>query len=74
MQTIVGRSRETALLVAALESSPGSGVYEIDERLRVEEVSLGNDQEISTARLSVRLDESFDTAAATSQAAAAPSG
>ncbi len=62
MSSAVGRSRDTELLVGALETSPGSGVFEVDDRLRVEEVSLGTDAEISTARMSVRLDDEFDTA------------
>ncbi|MEE9293514.1 MAG: hypothetical protein V3W34_00915 [Phycisphaerae bacterium] len=64
MQSVYGRSRETSLLVAAVETSPGSGVFEVDDRLRVEAVTLDSDEHISTARLSVRIDESFDTAAA----------
>ena len=64
MGTAVGRSRRTEHLVAALETSPASGVFEVDDRLRVERVSLGSDAYISTAHLSVRLDADFDTAAA----------
>ncbi len=70
MSCAIGRSRGTELLVAALETSPASGVFEVDDRLRVEEVSLGSDAEISTARLSVRLDADFDTAAARGRYAA----
>ena len=55
MQSVSGRSRETSLLVAAVETSPGSGVFEVDPRLRVDEVILGSDERISTARLSVRI-------------------
>ena len=64
METVVGRSRRTEHLVAALETSPGSGVFAVDERLSVEAVTLGSDADISTAEVSVRLDETFDTAAA----------
>ena len=59
-----GRAGQTETLVAALETSPGSGVFEVAQRLRVEEVTLLSDERISTARLSVRLDNDFDTAAA----------
>lgn len=58
------RSSRAELLVAALETSAGSGVFVVDDRLRVEEVTLRSDENISTARLSVRLDSDFDTAAA----------
>ncbi len=59
-----GRAGRTQTLVAAVETSPGSGVFAVDERLRVDEVTLLSDEHISTARLSVRLDNDFDTAAA----------
>ncbi len=59
-----GRALESELLVAAVEASPGSGVYAADDRLRVDDVTLGIDERISTARFSVRLDATFDGAAA----------
>ena len=59
-----GRSGQAETVVASLETSPGSGVFVVDDRLRVEEVNLRSDDAISTARLSVRLDQNFDTAAA----------
>ena len=58
------RSAATETLIVALERSPGSGVFVVDERLRAEEVLLAGDETISTARIAVRLDETFDTAAA----------
>lgn len=58
------RSSRAELLVTSLETSAGSGVFVVDDRLRVEEVTLRSDENISTARLSVRLDADFDTAAA----------
>jgi hypothetical protein len=51
-------------LAAALETSPGSGVFEGDERLRVEEVRLRSDGDVSTATVSVRLDDGFGMAEA----------
>lgn len=59
-----GRSGGVETVMAAVETSPGSGVFAIDDRLRVEEVNWGVDESIGTARLSVRIDDSFDTAAA----------
>ena len=64
------RSDRAELLVASLETSAGSGVFVVDDRLRVEEVTLRSDEEISTARLSVLLDADFDTAAARARYAA----
>jgi len=59
-----GRSRRAETVLATVETSPGSGVFEVDERLRVEQVDLRSDATMSTARLVVRLDSDFDTAAA----------
>jgi len=59
-----GRSRRADAVLASVETSPGSGVFEVDERLRVEEVDLRSDATMSTARMAVRLDSDFDTAAA----------
>jgi hypothetical protein len=64
MADYCGRAGQTQTLVAAMETSPGSGAFGVDERLRVDEVTLLSDEHISTARLSVRLDNDFDTAAA----------
>ena len=47
-----------------VESSPGSGVFRVDERLRADEVLVGSDDTISSARISVRLDNDFDLYAA----------
>jgi hypothetical protein len=70
MSDETGRSRTTQTLVAMLETSPGSGVYAVDDRMSVEEVTLGSDERLSRARISVRLDAEFDTAAARSRYAA----
>ncbi len=70
MQVIVGREREVELVTASVETSPGSGVFEVDDRLRVEEVRIGSDGDLSTARFTVRLDNTFDTAAARARYAA----
>lgn len=64
MNRLVGRSRASRLPVASLETSPGSGVFEVDERLSVMDVTLDSDEAVSTARLAVRLDEQFDAALA----------
>lgn len=54
------RSAPAERLVAAVETTIGSGVFEWDDRLRVEEVRQRSDQAISSARVSVRVDDTFD--------------
>jgi len=60
MRTCVERSWAVAPIVVEVETSVGSGAFAVDDRLRVEWISLGSDHVISTARVSVRLDDSFD--------------
>jgi hypothetical protein len=54
------RASRVSILVAEVETSPGSGDFAPDERLRVDRLELGVDDTISTARLAVCLDDSFD--------------
>ena len=56
------RSRLIETLLVEVESAPGSGHFVVDDRLRAEEVTLGCDDTISTAKISVKLDNDFDTA------------
>ena len=51
-------------LVVEFEASPSSGVFRVDERAQVEEVTLTSDDAVSSARVAVRLDNHFDAAAA----------
>ncbi len=67
MKAQIGRSRQATALIGMLETSPGSGVFAADERLRVSDVSMRSDADISTARFDVQLDNGFDTAAARSR-------
>ncbi len=67
MQAQIGRSRQAVTLTASVETSPGSGVFVADPRLRVSEVTLQSDADISTARFDVLLDNDFDVAAARSR-------
>lgn len=64
MAVSCGRIQGVELLVVTVETSPGSGVFAVDERLSVSEVTLGSDAVMSTARIHVRLDAEFDAAAA----------
>ncbi len=54
------RSEPAERLLAAVETVYGSGQFEVDERLRVEEVFQQADQAISSAVFSVRMDDTFD--------------
>lgn len=58
MQT---RSERAERLLVAVESAVSSGEFRVDERLRVEEVRQRSDQAVSAARISVRLDDDFDS-------------
>ncbi|NLX12496.1 MAG: hypothetical protein GXY44_02435 [Phycisphaerales bacterium] len=54
------RSEPAERLLAAVETAYGSGQFEVDERLRVEEVFQRADRAISSAVFSVRMDDTFD--------------
>ncbi|MCP4590802.1 MAG: hypothetical protein GY842_08655 [bacterium] len=58
------RVERPGLLVAEFEAAPSSGVFRVDERLRVEEVIVGCDDRVSEARVAVRLDDQFDAVSA----------
>jgi len=58
------RSERWQPLVVEFEASPSSGVFCVDERLRVEEIILQSDEKVSSARVAVRLDDEFDSVAA----------
>ncbi len=60
MSKPVQRSQCAERVVVEVETSPGSAAFRVDERLRANEVVLGSDDTISSARISVRLDDSFD--------------
>lgn len=55
------RSAPGERLLAAIETATGSGAFELDDRLRVEEVHERADRAFSTATLSVRVDDTFDS-------------
>ena len=55
------RSGLAERLLVGVESVFGSGEFRVDERLCVEEVRQRGDQAVSTARISVRLDDDFDS-------------
>jgi len=59
MAAPVERSQLVARFVVEVETSPGSGQFAVDERLRAEQVELGSDERIGSARISVRLDAGF---------------
>jgi len=52
-------SQPAARLVVERETSPGSGQFEVDERLRVAEICLGSDLALPSAVIVVRTDASF---------------
>ena len=54
------RSEKIATVEVWVETSPGSGTFERDDRLRVDEVETVIDGRLSEAKLSVRLDRDFD--------------
>lgn len=54
------RSEYAESLVVEVETSPGSDAYTVDGRLRVEDVQLAADADISSAVVSVQLDDAFD--------------
>lgn len=64
MSTMTSRSQQTRRLLAGVETAFGSGAFRIDDRLRVEEVVQKSDQAISSAIISVRIDDDFDSAEA----------
>lgn len=51
-------------LLVGVETAHGSGSFDVDARLRVEEVREGSSRVFSIARISVRLDDAFDSAEA----------
>ncbi len=55
------RSERAERLLVAVETSPGSGDFQVDDRLRAEEMWQRSDSAISTARIAVRLDDAFDS-------------
>lgn len=54
------RSENAQRLLVSLETAPGSGEFELDPRLRVEEVRQRADRAISSARLSLQIDDEMD--------------
>jgi hypothetical protein len=58
------RSTSQPPLLVEAETSPGSGEFAVEERLRPDEVEMGSDTSIASATISVRLDNNFDGAAA----------
>ena len=58
------RSERQPLLIVEHEVSPGSGVFRVDARLAVEELTLVTDDQLSSAKVAVRLDDTFDVRAA----------
>ncbi len=61
MGVIRSRSELAERLLVGLETAFGSGDFRVDERLRVEEVWQRSDRAISSARISVRLEDDFDS-------------
>jgi len=55
------RSERAERLLVAVETSPGSSDFRVDERLRAEEVWQRCDSALTTARIAVRLDDAFDS-------------
>lgn len=51
-------------LLVEVETSPGSGEFAVEERLRADDVEVGSDTSIASATVSVRLDNDFDGVAA----------
>lgn len=60
MSRMHDRSESAERIAVWVETSVGSGTFELDERLRADEVTLRSDMEMSTAKISVRLDDGFD--------------
>jgi len=60
MGTMWQRFEPAERLCVSVETSPGSGVFRVDERLLVEQVHQRCDAAISTARVRVRIDDAFD--------------
>jgi len=61
MGAMQSRSERGERLLVSVETAPGSGDFRVDERLRAEEVWQRSDQAISTAEISVRIDDAFDS-------------
>jgi len=61
MGAMQSRSQRGERLLVGVETAPGSGDFRVDERLRAEEVWQRCDQAISTAEISVRIDDAFDS-------------
>lgn len=55
------RAQRAERLLVGLETAAGSGLFDLDERLRVEEVRQHADVSPGSATLSVRLDADFDS-------------
>jgi len=64
MSVMRSRSQPAERLLVGVETAYGSGQFQVDERLGVEEVRQRSDQAISTATISVRVDDDFDSAEA----------
>ena len=61
MKAIESRSEQVERLLVGVETAHGSGDYRVDARLRVDEVWQRSDRSFSTATLSVRVDDEFDS-------------
>ncbi len=61
MSIMRSRSQRAERLLVGVETAYGSGEYQVDERLRVEEVRQRSDRVFSTATISVRIDDEFDS-------------
>jgi len=61
MGVLCSSSQPAERLLVGVESAYGSGDFQVDERLRVEEIHQRSDGGISTATISVRIDDEFDS-------------
>ncbi|UCD28526.1 MAG: hypothetical protein JSV03_15830 [Planctomycetota bacterium] len=61
MSGLRSRAELTERLLVGVETAYGSGDFQVDDRLRVEEVCQRSDQTISSAIISVRIDNDFDS-------------
>jgi hypothetical protein len=52
--------QSTARLLVGVETACDSGVFKVDERLRVDEIHQRADRSVSSATISVRIDDDFD--------------
>jgi len=61
MSVMVSRSQRAERLIVGVETAYGSSDFQVDERLRVEEVWQRSDKAVSKATIAVRLDDTFDS-------------